>query len=97
VKVNPQAGQAVFAAAKSKFGPSCVRFDAYSQRGGAPDFPVKMRDGRIVSSMAVSETLSKLPVLAVDFVFVDPKIVDQARSWLERNRARLIQPREVRP
>lgn len=96
VKVNPDAGRDIFEGAKKEFGSQHVRFDSYSQRGGAPDFPVQMWDGRVVSSMAFSETLSKLPVLAVDFVFVDPKILDKARAWLEQNRQQLIQPKEVR-
>ena len=45
-----------------------------------------MRDGRIESSLAVSTTLEKLPVVIVDYVFTDRSIFPEADEWLKRHR-----------
>jgi HD superfamily phosphohydrolase len=89
---NPEAGQAVFEAARREFGPENVRHDRYSQKGGAAVFPVLTGDGRIASSVRLSEVLQRLPVVSVDYVFVNPDRLTEAKSWLDANRARLIQP-----
>ncbi len=88
--VNPEAGRAIYEAACREFGVDNLRRDSYKQKGGSPDFPVLMRDGRIASSLAVSDALSNLPVVAIDFVFVAPEIRAQAERWLEENRLRII-------
>ncbi|MBI1987954.1 MAG: hypothetical protein HYS70_06380 [Nitrospinae bacterium] len=64
VAQNPEAGRAVFEAAQKEFGAKNVRHDKRSEPGGLPDFPVQTRDGRIVSSISISETLRTLPVVA---------------------------------
>ena len=94
VEVNPEAGSAIFRVAEARFGSDALRHDAYTQQGGAPEFPVKARDGRIVSSLALSETLSKLPIVSVDSVFVAPDVRDKAMVWLEQHRTEIIQPKE---
>lgn len=94
VRINPEAGKAVFDAACERFGPERCRRDRYSQRSGAPDFPVQTKDGRIASSLAMSQTLNQLEAVSVDFVFVDPEILVEARNWLELNRSTIITPAE---
>jgi hypothetical protein len=94
VRVNPEAGEAVFDAVCEQFGLKHCRHDRYSQRSGAPDFPVLTKDGRIASSLAMSQTLNQLEAVSVDFVFVDPKILDDARTWLQANRRAVITPKE---
>lgn len=94
VAVNPESGRAIYEAAQQKFGPERVRWDRYAPEGGAPDFPVRTKDGRIVSSIAISETLPDLPVLSTDYVFVDPTVLPEAQQWLDANRAKIIQPTE---
>ena len=91
VEINPEAGDQVFEAAKIKFGVSKVRRDRY-KKGGAPDFPVKTKDGRIVSSLGHSQTLRSLPFTAIDLVFIDPEDIEQARIWLNKNRQTIITP-----
>lgn len=94
VKQNPEAGLAIYDAACKKYGSAHLRHDKYTQKGGAPDFPVRMRDGRIESSLTVSETLNQLPVVAVDYVFADRGIYEEARNWLDDKREQIIQPSE---
>jgi len=92
LKINPEAGAKVFGALCEKLGGQHFRRDRYSQESGAPDFPVRMRDGTIVSSLAISETLKQLPVLATDYVFADREILGDAQKWLSSNRSQIIQP-----
>ncbi len=64
--------------------------DTYKQKGGSPNFPVLTRDGRIVSSLAESQVLEKLPVAAFDYVFIDPALRGDAERWLMANRKDII-------
>jgi HD superfamily phosphohydrolase len=97
VKKNPEAGRAVFEAAQLAFGADNVRHDRYTQKGGATVFPVLMKDGRIASSVALSETLQRLPVVAVDYVFIVPERLKEAEPWLRTNRPKLIEPQAETP
>jgi uncharacterized protein len=94
VRINPEVGKAVFDAACKQFGAERCRHDRYSQRSGAPDFPVLTKDGRIASSLAMSQTLTQLEAVSVDFVFVDPAILAEAKTWLQANREQIITPAE---
>ena len=44
------------------------------------DFPV-LCDGNVASSVSVSEVLQNMPIVAVDFVFVDPTVRRQVKEW----------------
>jgi HD superfamily phosphohydrolase len=94
IRINPEAGLAIFGAAQQRFGRDLVRHDRVRQESGAPDFPVKSKDGRIASSLAVSETLNRLEALSLDYVFVDRSILAEATEWLNDNRIALITPAE---
>jgi uncharacterized protein len=94
VKINPEAGRAVFNALSAKFGAERFRNDRYHQESGAPDFPVRMHDGQVVSSLAISETLHKVPVVSVDYVFADRLIESEAGRWLNAHRDEIIRPQE---
>jgi HD superfamily phosphohydrolase len=95
VRVNPEAAQAVFEAARQEFGEESIRYDTYTQKGGARIFPVLMKDGRIASSVELSEVLQSPLVVTVDFVFVSPEKLEAAKAWLQRNRNTIIQrPKE---
>jgi len=94
VKKNREAGSAVYEHAKEKFGPEDVRHDKRTQTGGAPDFPVLMRDERVESSYSLSATLQKLPEAAFDCVFVSPRRRVDAEQWLHNNRDKIIRPKE---
>jgi hypothetical protein len=94
VKINPEAGKSVFEALSTEFGQEHFRHDRYHQSTGAPDFPVRMRDGQIVSSLAVSDTLNRVPIVSVDYVFAERSIVSKASAWLRKHRADIVKPRE---
>jgi len=97
VAVNPEAAQAVADAARKEFGENNVRYDRYKQKRRATIFPVLMKDGRITSSLDLSETLQHLPVVAVDYVFVVPDKLRKAKEWLQKSREQIIQPKSETP
>jgi HD superfamily phosphohydrolase len=91
VRVNPNAGQAIFEAAKAKYGATNVRHDSYTQKRESVLFPVLCKDGRVVTADQLSEVLQHLPVVAVDYVFINPDLLNDATAWLQANREQLIQ------
>lgn len=94
VKKNPETAKAIYDAAIQKFGEDNVRQDQYPGKGGIMEFPVKLKDERIASSLSISEVLNNVPVAAFDYVFVAPNLEDEAKKWLEENREEIIQPAE---
>jgi HD superfamily phosphohydrolase len=94
VAINPEAGKAIFGGLCQQFGKESIRRDTYTQKGGAPDFPVQMRDGRVESSLASSGVLKTLPVVSIDYVFADRLVYNQAERLVQENRAAIIQTRE---
>ena len=89
-EINPEAGETIFGALSTHFDPDYFRHDRYTQKGGAADFPVLIDDRTILSSLAVSSVLTHLPIISVDYVFVERSVEDKARSWLENNRQDVI-------
>lgn len=92
IKTNPAAVSLVSEAAKGEFGEENIRYDIAEDSGRAIDFPVRMRDGRVVSATAVSKVLNVLPVALEEYVFIAPDLLDDGETWLEATRAALIQP-----
>ena len=92
VKINPEAAILIYEAAKDQFGEENVRYDSYSGKSGITEFPVRLDDGRIASSISVSNVLKDLPVPAFDYIFVDPVILSEAQEWLEKRRENIISP-----
>ena len=93
VEINPEAGKAVFDAVGSEFGGDDFRHDRYHQASGAPDFPVRRRDGEIMSSLAISETLNKVPVVSIDYVFANRSILAQAGEWVRLHHTEIVKPK----
>lgn len=87
---NPEAAHAVFDAAVKKFGSDAVRIDSYKQKGNSVGFPVISRDNRISPSITLSETLQRIPVVAIDYVFISPSLRKEAEKWLEQKREDII-------
>lgn len=94
LEINREAGKAVFEAACKEFGESEVRHDYYIQKGGGLNFPVLARDGRIFSSLTKSETLEKVPLVAVDYVYISPEYRKRAEKWRDKNLKRIITLKE---
>ena len=90
---NPEAGRVVCNSLAGEFGAENVRSDHYQQRSGPPDFPVRLRDDNVVSSLAVSDTLNRLPVVSMDYVYVERSCYDRASKWLDTHRDEVIRPR----
>jgi HD superfamily phosphohydrolase len=95
VSKNPAAAEVIYKAAVEQFGYDKIKIDQYIQRGGAPSFPVLMPDERTVDSLSVSQVLSKLPLVATEYVFCDPNLIDKAREWLNKNIKDLIELTET--
>jgi len=90
LKVSPEAGRVLFEAAKDQFGVESVRHDSYVEKGVAVDFPVRLRDGRVISSLAASTTISSIPVTVIDYLFMAPEKLEEASKWIHANRGRLL-------
>lgn len=92
---NREAGKAVFEAACKEFGESEVRHDTNIQKGSGLNFPVLARDGRISSSLSKSLTLEKVPLVAIDYVYISPKCRRRAKTWRDKNLIGIITSKEV--
>jgi hypothetical protein len=87
---NPECGAAVYKAACDRLGKAFVRHDRYTEKGSGAVFPVRSRDGRIVSSFAASDVLQRVPLVSIDYVFVAPEKLTEADAWLREERERII-------
>jgi HD superfamily phosphohydrolase len=89
-KKIPGAARSIYDKAKKEFGDENVEYDSVEQRGGAEDFPVRMRDNKVHQSLEVSQLLSRIPPLAYDYVFIAPEKRTEAARWLEENREEIL-------
>jgi hypothetical protein len=94
LRVNPNPARAIFKAAQEAFGEDLVRYDSYEQGSGTIDFPVLCHDGRVESAPSVSQVVARLPVLVIDYVFIDPSRREEAARWLHQNRDDIIRIEE---
>ena len=85
VNENPDSAKAVFKAACDKFGENNVRKDNYKQGGNGHEFPVITEDNQIFSSLELSDTLKNVPIVAVDYVFINPELYQDAVKWKKEN------------
>jgi uncharacterized protein len=90
VSENAEAGTAVHNALIKEFGQDFFRHDRHYPKGGSADFPVRMRDDQIVSSLAISETLNRVPITSIDYVFCDRSIFPEAEKWVGENKNSVI-------
>lgn len=91
VDINIEAGKAVFEAAIKEYGAENVRHDPYTQKGSLLHFPVLAADKRILQSVSMSETIKKLPIMAVDYVFINSIYKERAQKWLNKNLKEIIE------
>ncbi|MDA8161658.1 MAG: hypothetical protein M0022_01950 [Desulfobacteraceae bacterium] len=83
-------GKVIYEAAIIEFGAESVRRDSYSKGAGAKEFPVRKKDGRIISSLSASEALEKIPDATIDFIFIDPAKREKAIKWLKEKRLTIL-------
>ena len=88
--LNQEAGKAVSQVLSEEFGENNVKRDNYVPSGYVIDFPVLQPDGRIVSSSEVSDLLQRIPVSAIDFVFVEPSIREEAQAYFRGHRESIL-------
>jgi uncharacterized protein len=86
----PGATKAIAAAAAEQFGEDNVRYGASPRRPDPPDFPVRERDGNSYSSLSLSDVLRTLPASRDEYVFVAPELRDEAKTWIDNERERII-------
>lgn len=89
-EINLKATEAIYKAACKKFGNDSVRYDPYTQKGGRQSFPVQLKDGRILQSVQLSDTLKNVPVVVTEYVFIEKKHFDEAKSWLKKDCLEII-------
>lgn len=87
---RPDAVKRIAAALQDEFGADNVLISEYIEKGGPPDFPVQMKDGRKYSSMSVSPLLRELPVVATGYVFIEPSLRSAASQWLDDNHHKIL-------
>ena len=90
LRLNPSAGDAIYRELIEKYGEDQVKLDNYVPSGHVFEFPVLQSDGRIVSASNLSDLLQRIPTPAIDFVFVEPNIRDEARSFIAEHRERIL-------
>lgn len=91
--INPDAAKCVYEQAKKEYGEENVKIDPYKKSTGGVNFPVKLRDGRIATSINVSQTLSEVPTVAVEYIFINPDLRAKAEKWLTEKRYEIISPK----
>jgi HD superfamily phosphohydrolase len=92
--INLTAGAAIYEATLKKYSPDLVRCDEYNPKDESKYFPVICKDGRVLQSVELSDTLLKVPVVKSYFVFIDRELQPKALKWLEENRSEIIKPKE---
>jgi HD superfamily phosphohydrolase len=91
VALYPEAATAIYLAAVKEFGIENVRYRDSRKPAGTVDFPVRDRDGKSVSSLALSQVLQQLPEPKNEFVYVVRERRKDARKWLDQNRQAVIE------
>ncbi len=87
---NPDPGSAIAAAAREKYGLRNIRRDSESPKSATEDFPVQQDDGQVESAYVLSHVLDKIPAADFDYVFVNREQIEDARTWLERERENVL-------
>jgi HD superfamily phosphohydrolase len=83
-------GKTIADAAAEQFGADKIVRDLVPAKISAPDFPVLAHDGQIRSSLQVSDVLKRMPVLAVDSVYCDAVVHDEASKWRDTIKNKLL-------
>ncbi len=80
----------IAAAAAKEFGADKIRFDSSLPKDSAIDFPVRERDGSIVSAHSKSQVLKKIPAAAFEYIFVEKEILPEVSEWYQKNKTMLM-------
>ena len=58
------------------------------------DFPVRLMDGRVVSSLDASTVFAQIPVVMVEFVFVSGEWQKEAKTCVKNEIGNIIKPHQ---
>jgi HD superfamily phosphohydrolase len=94
VAVNQQAAKLIADAISGHFGQDSVHYYTKREEDRSIDYPVWTSDRRIASSLAHSDILNQMPILAVEYVFIAPEKRKEAEAWLAENRRTIITPKK---
>jgi len=64
--------------------------DSYKQQSNGHEFPVLAEDNRIIPSLELSETLKRVPIMAIDYVFINPEFRHDGEIWKKQNLEKII-------
>lgn len=87
---NSRMAKAICRAAQAKFGADFARAAHPPPKESKLEFPVLMEDEKVQSSLTVSQVFASLPVPTPGYVYVDERILDEARKWLAKHRDHII-------
>jgi hypothetical protein len=85
----PEAGRAIYEAAKRQFGDTKVRYADARKSPGTADFTV-LQSGQSISSLALSDVLNRLPQPRNEYVYVVLEKRDDATKWIRQNRTDIL-------
>jgi len=95
---NVDAVGVVYRAAVAKYGEQSVardtNIDPDKPSTSTLTFAVEREDGKVTSSVQVSQILGRVPKALYDYVFVAPEILEDARLWLSENREAILATKE---
>jgi HD superfamily phosphohydrolase len=83
-------GKVIAKAAIKKFNPKLIRYDYIPAKSTAPNFPVLRYDGKIQSSLQLSQILARMPEIGVDIVYCDKSIREDAIEWRNEKKDKLL-------
>ena len=63
-----EAARAVAEATRRHFGPESVHYFTYGEKQAPLAFPVVQHDGRVASSLSLSEVLNRVPLVSAAYV-----------------------------
>lgn len=75
---------------RSVFGAEAIFYDRYVQTSNPNTFPVLMGDGRIESSIGLSDVLRNIPQSNLTNIYSAPQRAIDALDWIAKNRGRVF-------
>ena len=87
---NPYRGRELFAEAELRFGSGNVRHDKLERGASIANFPVLLRDGKVLSSTLLSTVLTALPTASIEYLFIHPDLRKDGIEWLAANKDRVF-------
>lgn len=77
-----------------KYGPDSVHLFTYAETNKRTDFPVRLMDGRVVSSLDASTVFAQIPVVMAEFVFVSGEWQKEAKTCVKNEIGDIIKPHQ---